>query len=311
MPKPQVFIGSSAEGRDIAYAIQVNLRDDADCTVWTQGVFPLSGFTLESLLSAAGRYDFALFVLSNDDLVNFRGNLVLAARDNVLLEIGLFLGVLPRQQVLLLTPETSVDGPPFKLPSDLAALGVGSYNSARSDGNWTAATGVFCGQVRAQMQQWRTRALTALDEGDENRDIRGMVTVRERFSWGPDSVPEPVNRIQYLPQPGELKIRGDKAEATAKMVSRGMIDFDGVLTAHGVFHTGVAYMVYTAVDEHRGYRFKGLLFLRVPPFGPMSGLWMSEDDIDQTRRGVVIGDVSIQRNLMICRGSLRLLITEL
>ncbi len=48
--KNRLFIGSSKESLDIAYATQQNLSNDAEITVWTQGVFELSASTLDSLI---------------------------------------------------------------------------------------------------------------------------------------------------------------------------------------------------------------------------------------------------------------------
>ena len=74
MNKPRLFIGSSVEGLNIAYAAQKNLMHDAEVTVWPQGVFALSKSALDSLISQLDNEDFALFVFSPDDLVLIRGD---------------------------------------------------------------------------------------------------------------------------------------------------------------------------------------------------------------------------------------------
>ena len=84
MTKPRVFIGSSVEGLNVAYAVQQNLLHDAEVTVWDQGVFELSKTTIETLSKALEENDFAVFVFSPDDLVRIRSMSTLAVRDNVL-----------------------------------------------------------------------------------------------------------------------------------------------------------------------------------------------------------------------------------
>ena len=91
--RPTVFIGSSSEGLDIAEAVQALLDNDCEVTVWTQGVFLLGLSNLENLTRKLGQYDFAVLVLTPDDLVKSRGVEQAAGRDNVIFELGLFMGM--------------------------------------------------------------------------------------------------------------------------------------------------------------------------------------------------------------------------
>jgi predicted nucleotide-binding protein len=73
MSRPALFVGSSAEGLRIAQAVQVLLEDACEVTLWTQGVFGLGHGTLESLVMAIPDFDFAVLVLTADDLRLSRG----------------------------------------------------------------------------------------------------------------------------------------------------------------------------------------------------------------------------------------------
>ena len=122
--RPTLFVGSSSEGLDVAYAAQRNLEDDADVVVWTQGIFELSKSYLESLLDALGEAEFGLFVFTPDDISRIRGTKVTTARDNVVFELGLFIGRLGRGRTYVLMPKGVAD---FHLPSDLLGLHTATY----------------------------------------------------------------------------------------------------------------------------------------------------------------------------------------
>ena len=92
---PSLFIGSSSEGLPIAYALQAELDAVCEPLVWSQGVFAPTGTTIGSLLlEKAQNSDFAALVVTPDDLVVTRDAQVAVARDNVIFELGLFLGAL-------------------------------------------------------------------------------------------------------------------------------------------------------------------------------------------------------------------------
>lgn len=148
MHKPRVFIGSSVEGLNIAYAVQQNLLHEAEVTVWDQGVFELSRTTLESLTGALENNDFGVFVFSPDDLVKIRDQTASAVRDNVLFEFGLFIGKLSRERVFFLIPNEGE----LRLPTDLLGVTPGRYESDRADGSMQAATGAVCHQIRLQVR---------------------------------------------------------------------------------------------------------------------------------------------------------------
>ena len=126
MRRPTLFIGSSSEGHRIAQAVQVNLDPVCEVKLWPQGPFGLTHGTLESLVTAADQFDFAVLVLTSDDLNISRGVAKLAARDNVLFELGLFIGSLGRDRTFIIC--NSADRP--ELPSDLA--GVAPRGPAKS-----------------------------------------------------------------------------------------------------------------------------------------------------------------------------------
>lgn len=121
--RPSIFIGSSSEGLTIAEAIQLNLDLSCETIIWSQGLFGLSGGTLESLIIELPKFDFAILVLTPDDLTESRNINSPAPRDNVLFELGLCLGVLGRERTFIVYDR----GSNLKLPSDLAGVTCATY----------------------------------------------------------------------------------------------------------------------------------------------------------------------------------------
>ena len=144
MKKPRLFIGSSIEGLTVAYAIQENLSFNAEITVWDQGVFNLSDTTIESLMAVIESSDFGVFVFTPDDITNIRGKKNHTVRDNVLFELGLFIGKIGRKRSFIVMP----DNVEFHLPTDLLGITPGKYETTRSDGNQKAATGGLSNKIR-------------------------------------------------------------------------------------------------------------------------------------------------------------------
>lgn len=148
--RPRAFIGSSVEGLGVAEAIQKGLTyDHVMARVWTNGVVGPSSTVLDDLLSETARSDFAIFVLRADDMTRTRGLESAAPRDNVVFEVGLFMGALGRERTLLVKPR----GADLKLPSDLLGLTTLDYDSSASPDDLEAVLGPVCSDIRKTIKR--------------------------------------------------------------------------------------------------------------------------------------------------------------
>jgi hypothetical protein len=143
--KPRMFIGSSVEQLDLAYAAQDNLEHDVEGTVWTQGIFGLSRSSLASLIDVLDESDFGLFIFAPDDVTTIRDATKRTVRDNVVFELGLFIGRLGSERCFTMVPRGTED---LHLPTDLIGMAPAEFASDRSDGNLQAALGPACNRVR-------------------------------------------------------------------------------------------------------------------------------------------------------------------
>lgn len=146
MRKHRLFIASSAESLSVAEAVNVNLDYDFEVTLWKNGTFKLSSTTINDLVKKSSAVDFALFVFTPDDISWIRDKKELVVRDNVLFELGLFVGAIGKDRSFIIKPR----GIELHLPSDLLGLNPADYESNRTDGDLVSATNRACSLIKQE-----------------------------------------------------------------------------------------------------------------------------------------------------------------
>ncbi|MEK5060518.1 hypothetical protein BK126_04610 [Paenibacillus sp. FSL H7-0326] len=141
--KPSVFIGSSSQAKQITTAIHANLEEETEPTPWDIYPFQLNNSTLDGLIAALDKSDFAVFLLAPDDQIIWKGQQMSVARDNVLFELGLAIGKLGKERTFFLAPKDLTD---FHTPTDLLGITSVRYDSKRSN-NYKAATLTACDTI--------------------------------------------------------------------------------------------------------------------------------------------------------------------
>jgi len=115
----EIFLGSSCEGAGILKSFLRKLESPGlSLLPWTKGVFEISGTTIESLVKVSQNTDFAVLIFTLDDKTISRRKATASPRDNVVFELGLFMGAIGRDRTFIIKPK----GKDIKIPSDL--LGV-------------------------------------------------------------------------------------------------------------------------------------------------------------------------------------------
>ena len=141
--KPKVFIGSSVEGLDVARKIQIEFSHDYEIVIWNQGIFDKLGLSfLETLEETVSRFDCGIFIFTPDDTIYSRGNTKKIARDNVIFELGMFVGKLSRKKAFLIHPR-NLD---LHILSDFNGITKADYDETTE--NLQAALGPACEKIR-------------------------------------------------------------------------------------------------------------------------------------------------------------------
>jgi|SRR5215213_6884468 len=174
---PTLFIASASESLDVAYAIQEELEEFAEATVWQQHLWEPTRTTLEDLISALDQFDFGAFVFTPDDISIIREQEQSSTRDNVIFELGLFVGRLGRERNFIIMPKTAFK---HRLPTDLLGVTTLSYTADRKDRNLRAALGPACNQIRKAIRA-HASAVPKKQQETRNLDRQDIISIVE--SW--------------------------------------------------------------------------------------------------------------------------------
>lgn len=143
----RVFVMSSVEALPVTRLLVQHFEHDPFLTVvWDHGVFRAANYTLDELEGQLEQADFAIAVAHADDMVISRGDEWPVIRDNVVFELGMFIGFLGRRRAFLMEPREDK----LKLPSDLAGLTTVPYRYTPG-ADARALIAPACEQIRARI----------------------------------------------------------------------------------------------------------------------------------------------------------------
>ena len=143
------FVASSSENLHIAHAIQENLEArEIVVTCWDQS--DSTSFVLDALTAELMRVDFGIFVFTPDDKTEIREASTRSVRDNVLFELGLFIGRFGRERAFIVTPRGHQD---MRIPTDIRGLNLIQYDGDRPDDKWHAGLASACRKCLDRMMK--------------------------------------------------------------------------------------------------------------------------------------------------------------
>lgn len=277
MSRASVFIGSSTEGWEVAKAIGEGLECCADTTIWSEDVFESGRGYLEELMAELERHDFAVLVLTPDDVTESRGDSLKSPRDNVLFECGLFMGRLGRERTFIVCDRSTE----MKLPSDLAGISLISYDGKRmTDAPSTAVRGA-CMKINRALKR------------PTYRELSGVWRSRYVLCQSGNGNPHVEEEVEVNPARGMLRIESKSNPKNDNYV------------AYARPASGMKHFVGEWVSTRHAATAAGAFFLTVHPQGNlMYGYYASPDDDHSVTHGgwvmarIGLGDVMAQREAL-------------
>ena len=156
--RPTVFIGSSStqESLDVAVLLQDDLQQNGvEADVWSHDIFEVGSQTLTELQMVLRRYDFGVMVFWPDDDLTLGRTTYKATRDNVILELGMFLGALGPDRAFILRNQNTT-----RRLSDLAGVTVAEFTPRQ---NLKAAASAAIKKIRDRIRLSRPQCIRDFD----------------------------------------------------------------------------------------------------------------------------------------------------
>jgi hypothetical protein len=209
----KVFIGSSTQALPVVdrlVSIMGTMRDTFDPLPWNHtGVLESDVHFLESLEKLTEKVDAAVLVFAEDDRrLGSEGDLTGVARDNVILEWGLFDGVLGRERVSIFKEHG------IKLPSDLSGLKVQQFDRKSGAPVLEAQLKGYLTQLKGKWEtlppRARARLLPEVDSvGIVETIHKGLENLRgiETTFWGLQHSPARESQQPIHLRPAELCVQ--------------------------------------------------------------------------------------------------------
>jgi hypothetical protein len=152
----RIFIGSSSEARDIAGSLSTILRREGFVAkTWYSGTFYPGEHYFESIKREVILADYAILVVTPEDKIVKRGKRTYATNDNVLLELGMFIGVLGIIKVFYLSISDNREGEvkEVPLPSDLKGIKFLNVTRSHSDEIFNQDLANICTTIKDRIIQ--------------------------------------------------------------------------------------------------------------------------------------------------------------
>ena len=221
--KSTIFIASSSEAIPVAEAVHMKLEDELRPKLWVNA-FDLSSITITTLINKTKEADYAVFVFHPDDKALIREKEYSSVRDNVVLELGMFISALGLDKCFILAPSSAETT--FRLPTDLVGVTASFYEDQDQDQDILNAVTGSCAKIKQAVKKIETKKtkIATITESDSlkqqlsqaqsqlwsvNHDVQ---RTNENFQSLLESIKSHFFSIAKPATPAELKLWEDGAK---------------------------------------------------------------------------------------------------